>query len=267
VKAPNRRRTVGLAIVIALLMASGAQADVGLIVSAANLQNETGALAPTGSIVILVVDTGGDGFTTALVPTSPLSPGSTLVGFDKPTNDVVIARWDLSSLNISGQSLNMTNVSLGALLATNRPLALYWFPSLTPASTNVGLTAFGFYTDSVGVDGSDPWIIPVDGSVVQLNFYTASRGGSNSNSAGLASFGIPMSRFRMTGISLSDTNVAVDFITVSNYVYYIQTTTDLVSGPWSIITSNLIGTGGIMTNIDVGAVVGPQRFYRLGLQF
>lgn len=266
-KAPNRRRTVALAVVIASLLASGAQADVGLIVSAANLQDENGALAPTGSIAILVADTAGDGFATALLPTSPLSPGSFLIGFDKPTNDVVIARWDLSSLNISGQLLNMTNVSLGGPLATGRPLALYWFPSLTPASTNVGLTAFGFYTDSAGVDGSDPWVLPTDGTLVQLNFYTAGRGGSNSDYVGSASFGIPMSRFRMTGISLSDTNVAVSFMTVSNVLYYIQSSTELDPGSWSTVTGNLVGTGCVMTNIDVGAAVTPKRFYRLGLQF
>jgi hypothetical protein len=260
-------RKAVLTTMVVLLTACGTRADVGLIVSAANLQDENGALAPTGSIAILVVDTGGDGFATALVPTSPLSPGSTLVGFDKPTNDVIIARWDLSSLNMSGQLLNITNTSLGEPLATGRALALYWFPSLIPTSPNVGLTAFGFYTDPVGIDGSDMWELPAESSLVQLNFYTASRGGSNSDGAGRASFGMPTNKFQITDIALHQTDVIVSFITVSNYVYDLQSTTDLVSGSWSTIASNLVDTGGILTNLDAGAAAVPQRFYRVRLHF
>jgi hypothetical protein len=49
-------------------------------------------------------------------------------------------------------------------------------------------------------------------------------------------------------------------------VYDIESTTSLVSSPWSAIASNLFVTDGIMTNIDVGAATVRQRLYRVGVQ-
>jgi hypothetical protein len=66
-------------------------------------------------------------------------------------------------------------------------------------------------------------------------------------------------------IKIASTNVFVMFPTISNCLYDVQSRTDLVAGSWSTIASNMTGTGGIMTNIDVGAATAPKRFYRIGL--
>jgi hypothetical protein len=66
-------------------------------------------------------------------------------------------------------------------------------------------------------------------------------------------------------IDISVTNVVLTFPTVSNETYYIQSRTNLAFGSWSTIASNIVGTGGIMTNIDVGAATVPAKFYRIGL--
>ncbi len=66
----------------------------------------------------------------------------------------------------------------------------------------------------------------------------------------------------ISGISLSGTNVLVGLITSTNAHYDIQTTTDLASGAWSMLYSNVHGTGGL-TNFNCGYSTGPQRFYRV----
>jgi hypothetical protein len=68
-------------------------------------------------------------------------------------------------------------------------------------------------------------------------------------------------------ISLVGTNVYVIFSTISNDYYDVQSTTDLVSGAWSTIASNFLGTGSTVTNIDVGAATLPKSFYRVGVHF
>jgi len=67
-------------------------------------------------------------------------------------------------------------------------------------------------------------------------------------------------------INIVSTNVALAFPTVSNNLYVVQSTTDLVSGAWSTIASNIPGTGGVVTNMDVGGAKASKRFYRVGLQ-
>jgi hypothetical protein len=70
----------------------------------------------------------------------------------------------------------------------------------------------------------------------------------------------------VAGVSLKFTgsDVVLTFPTVSNRVYYVQTRTNLVSGSWSTIATNIIGTGGLMTNQQVGAGTERARFYRIG---
>jgi hypothetical protein len=66
-------------------------------------------------------------------------------------------------------------------------------------------------------------------------------------------------------INVISTNVVLAFPTISNCLYNVQSRTDLVSGAWSTIASNIPGTGGVVTNLDVGAATVRQRFYRVGL--
>jgi len=66
-------------------------------------------------------------------------------------------------------------------------------------------------------------------------------------------------------IAIVGTNVMLTFSTISNSLYDVQACTDLVYGAWSNIATNIVGTGGVVTNIDVGAAALPEKFYRVGL--
>jgi polygalacturonase len=158
---------------------------VGIV--AANLQDGSGALAPSNSIAVLVVDTGNNGFI------SP-QPGFGIgVGAAWGPDDKVVAVWDL------GNSINCSGSDAGALcaqavvaytngIAPGQVFELYWFPSLTLASNTLGVTSYGKYTDPVGIDGSDVWQMPAGGSSLNLQFLTLAIGGSNPETAGQATF-------------------------------------------------------------------------------
>jgi len=60
----------------------------------------------------------------------------------------------------------------------------------------------------------------------------------------------------MSSPTNNGTEVFVSVPTISTARYDVQTTTDLISGAWSTIVSNVPGTGGVM-NIDCGAVSQP----------
>lgn len=64
-----------------------------------------------------------------------------------------------------------------------------------------------------------------------------------------------------TTISVMGTNVVLGAATASNRVYDVQRSDDLSA--WSTIVSNVAGTGGIWTNIDIGGAAVVQRFYRV----
>jgi len=70
---------------------------------------------------------------------------------------------------------------------------------------------------------------------------------------------------RYVSISLANTNVLVAFPSVANSVYYIKSATNLAPAAWTTIATNIVGTGGIMTNTQVGAATVPARFYRVGM--
>ncbi|MBM3860790.1 MAG: DUF11 domain-containing protein [Verrucomicrobia bacterium] len=58
----------------------------------------------------------------------------------------------------------------------------------------------------------------------------------------------------------------VTFDTVTNKLYRVEFTGDLVAGPWSNLTSNvIIGTGNAVTVPDPGAAGASRRFYRVRL--
>jgi len=74
---------------------------------------------------------------------------------------------------------------------------------------------------------------------------------------------IPSGDFRVFFLG---TNAALAFNTVSNVLYDIQTSADLSPDSWRDLTNNLVGFGGMITNLDTGAAI-ASRFYRLRMHF
>jgi hypothetical protein len=66
-------------------------------------------------------------------------------------------------------------------------------------------------------------------------------------------------------VEVSTNGFQITIPTASNRVYYVQSTTDMVDGPWSTVISNVVGTGGNVTVTDTNATTSQPRFYGIGL--
>ncbi len=66
----------------------------------------------------------------------------------------------------------------------------------------------------------------------------------------------------ISAISFNGADVMLGLTTSTNARYDVQSTTDLVSGTWSTILSNVAGSGGL-TTFDCGPGAAPQQFFRV----
>jgi hypothetical protein len=66
-------------------------------------------------------------------------------------------------------------------------------------------------------------------------------------------------------VKITGANFSLAFPTLSNFYYLVQSSTDLVSGAWSTIASNITGTGNTVTYTDTGGATTGKRLYRVGL--
>jgi hypothetical protein len=130
--------------------------------------------AAAGSLVLLVADTTGAGFDA--LDSGPITVGSLI---DQAGNDLVVGQFSLSAASIFTQNEPTLNASQAFTLSGNwtagDPLAIYWIPTLTTASTTVGSgVAYGEYTDITGLNGSAAWITPSNGSTYGPMLFSTS---------------------------------------------------------------------------------------------
>lgn len=175
-----------------LLFTTSAKASVSFVLAADLLKDANGTPAPASTLVMLVVSTADSVF-------SPLIPGSYPVGSHISEDDVVLFLTDLSSSGIPGVlDAGTPGLFLESIpgWTVGDPLALYWITGASLEQQQIeSLDPFGMYTDSVGHDGSDPWVTPADGTpgwnlwmyTQDGQDYSPGAGASNPASAGIAS--------------------------------------------------------------------------------
>ncbi|MGO9527723.1 MAG: TIM-barrel domain-containing protein [Verrucomicrobiia bacterium] len=74
----------------------------------------------------------------------------------------------------------------------------------------------------------------------------------------------PASALAIPSAQPSGYGLALDFTSELGNTYFVESTTNLVGGVWTILTNNIPGTGGIMTFLDANWDTVPQKFYRIG---
>jgi hypothetical protein len=161
-----------------------AKATITLNVNAAELKGAGGVeLMPLGGQVFLVASTGDGLF------------GSPRADYFVSGDEVILFRWSLTDAGDGPGYFSDTtgSINLGSFTGLNPGdlLQLYWFPTLTDDATVPGDgTAYGFYRSDLGEGlGGAPWVVPSDGSLVTLNFFTESSGlGTNPDSFGWADY-------------------------------------------------------------------------------
>ncbi len=145
------------------LFAPGSAKALLISIDADTLRDANGDLFPVSGLVVLIAATTSNTF---LGPT----PTSFATG-----PEIVLGTWDLSAFATPGVFSDITqNLAFSGDWGAGDALRLYWFPTLTLASTEPGAgTSYGTYSDLVGIDGSDPWVTPADeGATLSLRYAT-----------------------------------------------------------------------------------------------
>jgi hypothetical protein len=172
----------------ALALAPQAAASISLIITADRLKTADGRPMDYHGLWLLVASTvdgsfaidGLNGPGDRIVAGSSTALGSIIGGSD----DLVVARGSLNDFAIdgvidwsSGVVSYQAPVYGGAASkwSAGDPLALLWFPELTPAHTVVATGIdYGFYTSAVAnPEESRPWVSPIDPtSAYYLGLFT-----------------------------------------------------------------------------------------------
>lgn len=238
-----------------LFVATKALGTVTLNMSVAYLNDSEGSPMPTTGLVLLVASTNDDTFGTP-----------TLDAFVSG-DDTILAKWDLSTWSTPGLLLGSTGpLTLTGGWNAGDPLQLYWFPTLTLASSSpTAGAAYGQYRTNSPTDDSDLWITPTDGATVSLKFLTLAAGGSNSNSTGNASFtvgGVAAPVILSLTIA-SATNTVITWSAASNRTYQVQYQSES-GAAWSNLIPDVTATNKTASAVDsFGGQA--QRFYRVQL--
>jgi PEP-CTERM putative exosortase interaction domain len=162
--------------------------QVNIALQAGQLYNADGIPLAHGSLVLLLADTGNNGFET-------VRPGSLTVGSFVNDDDQVIG-WgtiDNEFTGLAEVAFDTGAITLGSGLFSNLKigdaLATVWFPDLTGDTllATVGLS-YGLFTTTTPQDDSNAWMVPelIDST---LRFLTSSlNSGSYAESYGYASY-------------------------------------------------------------------------------
>lgn len=137
----------------------------------------------------------------------------------------------------------------------------------SPLSGGVSVTA----VDTVGDGIPDAWrAAHFGGSGTTTNSQSAA--GADPDHDGLTNWqeflagtdpNNAASTLRLGKLNISGTNVTVNFSSVQGIVYRVEDRDDLLTGFWSILADQIIGTGGTIQIVDPGAGAAlPKRFYR-----
>lgn len=182
----------GLLVGLFLFAVIPARATVLLELAGGYLKDAAGgAIAPESGLLLLVASTGDAAFS-AIVPTSSLATGSLL---NADGDDLVLYRAALSGdgymdgVATGGEFRLVISLDLDATTLEGSALQLYWFPTLTTASTSAAEgVAYGIYRSSVlsgavDADGSSAWFLPADGTSGYELLFLTSDAGSTINTA------------------------------------------------------------------------------------
>lgn len=175
-----------------ILSLSGSQASVSFLMDAEVLADSGGVPISLTSAVAIVVDTAGDGF-------GPVVPGTVSVNdFLNGSDDRIVF---IDEPGISSGEPGLVFTATFPITIDNTPgppvpssgdqVAVYWFPNVgTDGAISAG-QEYGMYTDQVGIDGSEVWVVPPDNTTNHVLVFATTDsmniGGSNPPSAGHAS--------------------------------------------------------------------------------
>jgi hypothetical protein len=180
------------------------------------------------------------------------------------------------SSNMTSVTLSFPETSTGTMQVqsmdgpTNSPTVLYSFATSLVRTNlqnisfilNLPAHTFGLIVNGVSLASNAPigFNQPINVARISIGDTESLGNGGNAGIDNIVLTAGPAAS--ISGIFFSGPNVMLALTTSTNARYDVQTTTDLVSGTWSTIFSNVAGTGGL-TNFNCGPSAAPQEFFRV----
>ena len=234
------------------------QAAISINVTAEKLKDSAGFDMAVSGVLVLVGSTTDANFS---------GPSETSFVQD---DDAVVAIWEIAADggNTPGAFSGGTgSVSLGGDWDAGDPLAIYWFPTLTaadPVSSTVPVAAipYGMFQGTGGVDGSDDWTTPADGTIgYNLKFITTDAtvlepgGGSTPAAEGEASMVSPgTGPGDPSGIAAAVDGLGIEVTWTDNATdetgFRVERSVD-GSGVWTILDGGVAANSTSYTDNDV----------------
>ena len=151
----------------AAVLAGSASAKVSFSLDIEALTDSDGVTTISDSgLIVLVVDTGDDGFQ---LP----STGNIVSG-----NDEIVTYWDLDNYDFTSSDVTLVTeggVDYGENWSTEDRLALFWFPDLSTANKSPSAEeVYGVFSDTIGLASGDGWTMPANGTLLHsLKLFTS----------------------------------------------------------------------------------------------
>jgi hypothetical protein len=173
---------IAITTLAALAMSYQAKATVTLAFGAGDLYDQTSTMLSAG-IAVVVADTSGlgaAGLQGTLLPSQTLTAGSLIGG---GSGDKVLGAGVYDITASSGQP-GYFGGSVGATLAggltAGQQVFVVFFPTLGDATTTIGNSKWYGVARNPGTDleGGAAWVLPADGSTVNLNLNDSNEAGS-----------------------------------------------------------------------------------------
>ncbi len=209
----TKKKLIAVILAFACLATTQTKATVTINLDMGFFYDQYTNIVASNAIALLVADTSGLGLAglTNLAWNSSLTVGAPLTLESGMTTNLILGKWNIKDTSTyDGYLMNAVNsLLLTPPLATGEGLYIMWFPTLTLTSSQPGVgTYYGVYrdTNSVPLDGAQPWVIPNDGSTVTLQAFTPDiEGGNTPISSLLAKYQtIPEpSAFALVGLGLA----------------------------------------------------------------
>lgn len=152
-----------------------------------------------------------------------------------------------------------------AALAPNGTLGVVYTP--VSHTLTVQMTNFSGSVTSRWFDPSANTFTPIAGSPFP-NTITTNLTTPGNNAAGVGDWVLLLEAStpvasQITAHTFTGNNFSLSFSSVTGQSYELQRAATLPTGSWLPVTTNLSGTGGIITVIDTNALSQTQRFYRV----
>ncbi len=166
-------------------LTSSCWADWTINFSIDGLRNSSGVFVPASSLVLLVADMNNNGYT------APVANFSTALDASWGSDDKVIARFSDVTNNINGV---FDAAIMGSDIYAGKNIAMYWFPTLSLASTVMaGGTSYGTTSTFLTPTG---WTTPASSGTTNLTFL-------GQNSTGNLGSGIYTNAQMTAGVTVS----------------------------------------------------------------